>query len=228
MLPGCMSAWKKPSRNTCVKKISTPSRASFGISTPAARSVSTWLIGTPTMRSITSTRGRGKLPVHLRHEQQIEPGEIAAQLAAVRGLAHQVEFVVQVFVEFRDHLARLQALVRRPRDVPPRSAMSRSSARSESITGSMPGRNTFTATSLPACTPGFDLREVHLRDRRARHRHALEVVEQHVDRRAQRFLDDRDRHRRIERRHLILKLREFVGDIDRQADRGAWTAPART
>ena len=24
MLPGCMSAWKKPSRNTCVKKISTP------------------------------------------------------------------------------------------------------------------------------------------------------------------------------------------------------------
>jgi hypothetical protein len=24
MLPGCMSAWKKLSRNTCVKKISTP------------------------------------------------------------------------------------------------------------------------------------------------------------------------------------------------------------
>src|SRR5437764_1171093 len=36
MLPGCMSAWKKPSRKTCVKNISTPARASAGISIPFA------------------------------------------------------------------------------------------------------------------------------------------------------------------------------------------------
>ena len=50
-----MSAWKKPSRNTWVKKISTPARASRGMSTPAARSRSTWLMGMPLMRCITIT-----------------------------------------------------------------------------------------------------------------------------------------------------------------------------
>ena len=57
MLPGCMSAWKKPSRNTWVKKMVTPSRASWRMSTPASRSRSIWLIGTPFMRSITITSG---------------------------------------------------------------------------------------------------------------------------------------------------------------------------
>lgn len=35
------------------------------------------------------------------------------------------------------------------------TAMSRSNARSESITGSMFGRSTFTATALPACCPAL-------------------------------------------------------------------------
>ena len=55
MLPGCMSAWKKLWRNTCVKKISTPLRASLRMSVPAARSRAMSLIGTPWMRSITIT-----------------------------------------------------------------------------------------------------------------------------------------------------------------------------
>ena len=55
MLPGCMSAWKKPSRNTWLKKISTPARASFGMSMPCARRASTWLIGVPCIRSIVIT-----------------------------------------------------------------------------------------------------------------------------------------------------------------------------
>jgi hypothetical protein len=33
----------------------TPSRASLGMSTPASRRRSTWLMGTPFMRSITIT-----------------------------------------------------------------------------------------------------------------------------------------------------------------------------
>ena len=55
MLPGCMSAWKNPSRKTWVKKISTPARASIGISTPWARKASARLIGTPYMRCMVIT-----------------------------------------------------------------------------------------------------------------------------------------------------------------------------
>jgi len=55
MLPGCMSAWKKPSRKTCVKKISTPARDRSERLMPAASSASVWLIGMPRMRSITIT-----------------------------------------------------------------------------------------------------------------------------------------------------------------------------
>ena len=55
IFPGCMSAWKKPSRNAWVKKISTPWWASFFMSTPAARRASIWLIGIPWMRSMVST-----------------------------------------------------------------------------------------------------------------------------------------------------------------------------
>ena len=50
-----MSAWKKPSRNTCVKKISTPVRAMYWMLVPWARIASTWLMGMPNMRSITIT-----------------------------------------------------------------------------------------------------------------------------------------------------------------------------
>ena len=50
-----MSAWKNPSENTCMKKISTPSRASLGMSTPAAFKRSVWLTGMPFMRCMVIT-----------------------------------------------------------------------------------------------------------------------------------------------------------------------------
>ena len=55
MFPGCMSAWKKLSRNTCVKKISTPFSATRLRSTPAARIAGRSLTGMPLMRSMTIT-----------------------------------------------------------------------------------------------------------------------------------------------------------------------------
>jgi hypothetical protein len=65
-----MSAWKKPSRNTWVKKISTPARDSCGRSTPWARSASICEIGVPCMRSITIT---------LRaHQSQCTSGSISS------------------------------------------------------------------------------------------------------------------------------------------------------
>ncbi len=63
---------------------------------------------------------------------------------------------------------------------------------------------------------GLHLGKVHLCDRRARDRYPFEIVEQHIDWRTQRLLDKTDRHVRWERRHLILQLRELIGDIHRQ------------
>ena len=50
-----MSAWKKPSRKTCVKKISTPLRPSVGMSMPAARIASRSFTGMASILSITMT-----------------------------------------------------------------------------------------------------------------------------------------------------------------------------
>lgn len=47
MLPGCMSAWKKLSRNTWVKKISTPRSASALKSVRWSRRVSRSVTGMP-------------------------------------------------------------------------------------------------------------------------------------------------------------------------------------
>jgi hypothetical protein len=47
--------------------------------------------------------------MHLGQDQQVGTLEIAPQLRAVGGLAHQVELVVQVLVELGHHFARLQA-----------------------------------------------------------------------------------------------------------------------
>ncbi len=158
---------------------------------------------------------RAELPVHLRHEQQIEPDEIAPQLAAVRGFAHQVEFVVQIFVEFGDDFARLQPFTVGPQALRPDSEVAQ-----QRQVGVDHGQHVrpqhFDRHRLASMRARLHLREVHLGDRRARHRNALELVEEHVDRRAQRFFDDADRDLRVERRHLVLQLREFVGDIDRQ------------
>src|SRR5690606_32694157 len=58
-------------------------------------------------------RGGRVFPDDFGHDQHVAAPrgrvEIAPQLAAVGGLAHQVELVVQVVVELRHHFARLQA-----------------------------------------------------------------------------------------------------------------------
>ena len=114
MLPGCMSAWKKPSRNTCVKKISTPARDRRFRSMPASTSSSTCdrsgcppSAPSPSLRACTS-------PSAPRAPAAAASLEIAAQLRAVGRLAHQVELVVDRLLELGDHLARPQAPAVRP------------------------------------------------------------------------------------------------------------------
>ena len=54
-LPGCISAWKKLSRNTWVKKIVKPFSAKSARSMPILSKVAISEMGTPVMRSATIT-----------------------------------------------------------------------------------------------------------------------------------------------------------------------------
>jgi hypothetical protein len=103
-----MSAWKKPSRNTCVKKISTPSRASFGMSMPAARRRSEAFTGMPWMRSMVHHFAVAPLEVRLGDDEQPPVDEVAPQLAGVRRFAQQVELVADGLLELGHHFARAQ------------------------------------------------------------------------------------------------------------------------
>ena len=49
------------------------------------------------------------VPVHFGHIKQRRTREVTAQLRAVTGLAHKIEFVMQILVEFGDDFARFQA-----------------------------------------------------------------------------------------------------------------------
>ena len=53
--------------------------------------------------------GGAVVPQHFRNEHQVEPRHIAAQLSGTRSFTNEIEFVVQIFVELRHHLARLEA-----------------------------------------------------------------------------------------------------------------------
>ena len=161
MLPGCMSAWKKPSRKTWVKKIVTPSRASFLMSTPASRRRCD-LADRHAVHALHHDHARGaQVPHHLGHQHQVQALHVAPQLRGVGGLAHQVELVVQVDVELGHHLARLQPLaVGATAARPSAPACAAASGRRRS-TSSMPGRSTLTATSRPSfsvakCTCAID------------------------------------------------------------------------
>ena len=149
MLPGCMSAWKKPSRNTWVKKMVTPSRASFLKSTPASRRRCTWPMGTPFMRSITMTVG-----VHRSHTISgtiTSPRSCMLRRSCVAFAASRTrsssscKWVSNSATTSRGFKRRPSALKRSTQ-----RARVCSSSRSRSMAACMPGRSTLTATSRPA------------------------------------------------------------------------------
>jgi hypothetical protein len=74
------------------------------------------------------------------------------------------------------------------------------------------GRSTLMATGV---LPRLRFGKVDLSDRGARHGDSLELVEKRADARTERLLDDVDRQVGIERRHLILQLRQLHRDFDR-------------
>ena len=152
--------------------------------------------------------GGAVIPHHLRDHHQPQAVHVAAQLGGVGGLAHQVELVVQVDVELGHHFARLQALAVGEQALDP--DRQRVQQRQVVVDHRHHAGPQHLDRDLAA---GLQRREVHLRDRGAGHRLGLEAGEDLLDRPAERRLDQGASLRRRERRHPVLQLGEFVGDV---------------
>src|SRR6266581_2677519 len=148
MFPGCMSAWKKPSRNTWVKKISTPVRASFGMSTPCRRSSSTWLTGVPCILCMVMTVLVQKSQYTSGTARSGESRKLRRSwlaCAASRMRSSSSDKCRANSATTSRGLMRLPSAQKRST----RPAAESMSARSFAITGSIPGRRILTAASVP-------------------------------------------------------------------------------
>src|SRR6266571_9121203 len=148
MFPGCMSAWKKPSRNTWVKKISTPVRASFGISTPCRRSSCTRLTGVPRILCIVMTVLVQKSQYTSGTASSGESRKLRRSwlaCAASRMRSSSSDKCRANSATTSRGFKRLPSAQKRST----RPAAESMSARSFAITGSIPGRRILTAASVP-------------------------------------------------------------------------------
>ena len=179
MLPGCMSAWKKPSRNTCVKKISTPARdEALEVDSRRASASSIRPIGMPAIRSITSTSACGPVPVDLGH---------AAAAANRRKLRRSCEQFAASRVRSSSSWIVLSNSATTSRGRRRRPSLH---SRSTSDRGRLHQREVVLDDGGDVRAQYLDrdrravgkLREMDLRDRRARDRHRVERAEDLVDR----------------------------------------------
>ncbi len=155
------------------------------------------------------------VPVHLGHPQQPRAGEVAPQLRAVGGLAHQVQFVVQVLVELGHHFARAQPLAVAPQLLhQQRAGLQQRQVLVDRRVHAGPQHLDRDLAAGQRAAPEHG--EVHLRDRGAGHRLVLEAGEHLVEPAAEAALDLAHRQHGIERRHAVLQGGEFVGDVGRQ------------
>ena len=158
--------------------------------------------------------GGAPVPVHFGQDQQVGTLEVAPQLRAVGRLAHQVQLVVQVFVELGDYLARLEPPAIRPdgfQQVGGNLQQGDVMLDHGQDAGAQDLHRDFAAAVLLV-----QYREMHLGYRGRGHRLALEPGEDLVHRFAVSLLQFGDGQVRRKRRHAVLQLRQFVGDIQRQ------------
>src|SRR5258706_4375969 len=154
--------------------------------------------------------GAAEVPEYFRHEQQRRVVEIAAQLAGVGRLAHQIEFVLQMPFELGHHFPGLEPAAVRPElldkaggDIEQRDVLDddRRNSRTQNLDGD------FESDGQHG--------EMDLRHRSAGDCHRIETFENLVDRQAvgafQRAIGLFDR----ERRHSVLQPGELISDIER-------------
>ncbi len=150
------------------------------------------------------------VPVDLGHLQQRGIPEISAQLRAVGRLARKVELVRQRLLEFADDVARPETLAVGPQLLDQRRGGAQE--RDVLVDHLCDVRSQHLDRDLGAVG---QLGKMHLRDRRARHRYAVERPEHLVDGLAVEAHERRDHGVRRERRHPVLQLGELVGDVER-------------
>src|SRR6266446_1355572 len=149
MLPGCRSAWKKPSRNTCLKNAPVALGSSSSTSCPAATSAARSSTRMPPMRSVVSTarpvrcqsiRGTRKLGSPAKFSANSE----AAAASKRRSISSWTD-CARVSTTSTGFSRRRVGWVR---SVSRASHKNRS--RSRATARAIPGRNTLTATSCPS------------------------------------------------------------------------------
>ena len=155
------------------------------------------------------------VPQHFRNEHQVQAGHVAAQLGRVRRLAHQVQFVVQVLVEFAHHLAGLEPLRIG------RQALDPAGHHRHQRQVFLDHRQHVRAQHLHRHIACMAIRTRHgrkmnLGDGGAGERFALEMREHGVHRPAKGPLDGGNGDRRRKRRDPVLQMRQFIGDVRRQ------------
>ena len=160
MLPGCMSAWKKPSRNTCLKNISAALARITSGSKPAAIRASRSSEAMPLTRSRVrtrravrsqSTRGTRKPS----SSAQFSASSEAAAASSRRSISIRVE-AAMVCTTATGLSLRLLGCSRSTQ-----AAIQAKKSRSRVISRSMSGRSTLTATGSPSlvtakCTCAID------------------------------------------------------------------------
>ena len=165
---------------------------------------------------------RAKIPVHLRNQRQLTVSHIAAQLGGIGSLTHQVEFIMQILVEFFHHGARLQAPrihashALNPAGHPAHQADVFFHDRLQ--IGPQHLHRHLMAYALAIDQIGI----VHLGHRGASHGLPLEMHEQTLQRLAEGALNGGNRHIGGKRRHAVLQFGQFDGHVRRQqiASRG--------
>ena len=157
-----------------------------------------------------------KIPIHFRNQYQRVAGCVAAQLGGIARFAHQVQLVVQVFVEFFHHLAGFEAArVSSAHALDPACHPAHEAGvffHHRQQIGAQHFDGHFAANALAI----NQRRKVHLRDRGAGHRLAIELHEQTIQRFAKGALDGGNSHLSRKRRHAVLQLGQLGGDVGRQ------------
>ncbi len=164
-------------------------------------------------------RGPAEVPMHRRHVQQRRVLEIAAQLRGVACFAHQVELIENGFRVFVHHFHGLEAAAAFPVRFGDARQLAQhlEIARDDGVHAG-PQDLDHDFAGLRAIERDFraQLRGVHLRDGSGGQRRFFENGEHLFGGAAIGAFDDGARHLAVERRHAILQLGEFVGDVDGQ------------
>src|SRR6266850_6155485 len=150
------------------------------------------------------------VPENLRHPQEGRTLEVAAQLAGVRRLAKQVEFVIEVLLELTDYFPWLEAAAILPQPLYQAGGHIEQRNVSDDDAGD-PRPENLHRHFAPA---GQD-REMHLRHRGAGDRRRIEALEHRRSRLAVGTLQGLEHLRGRERRDLVLEFRQFVGNVER-------------